>query len=217
MNRKWKELYNGGSDVWLWVAQDSLVCVFVEIIDLPAHYGRDATAQWCASVDSVDLGTTSLETLAGALRSCGWEDMADLSAPRRLIALAECLHSYGARSPLWSADAGEVAFDGYGNLIDPDGEMFDPDEDGPEFQNLKAQAFAEAETLLDKSYRDEQLDTRIVNRLGQTAREYADPDGFWDALRRIAANPEATDDQRVILATYRACDKTLDGTQIPDL
>jgi hypothetical protein len=199
-------LADGGSGTWLYVRSPApLVYVFIEIMDLPDAMGRDATARWSASVDVVDLTSTSPDTIASAIRSCGWEQDDD-TAPDPL-AIAEMCHQYGAKSPMWDDCAGPV---NARNYHDSPGEEHRP------FQTLRAAARREADRLCSEDYREEQLDTRVVNAIGQTAREYANGTaGLWDALRRIAADPNASAEQKLVLKMYGNAGMTLGGDAVP--
>lgn len=203
--RNWTVLADGGSGNYLYAREaTSGVYVFIEILDLPEYMGKEATVRWCASVDVVDIFATSPETIDSAMRSCGFDE-AEIE-PTPLI-LAEVLHSYGAKSPMWSGDAGRV---NEHNFYDH------PDERHRPFRDIRAEARREAEALLDADYRDEMLDTRIVNAIGQTAREFADgTPGLWSALRRIAADPDASPSQKLVLKMYGNAGQTLGGDVVP--
>lgn len=202
--RKWLVLQDG-SDQWLYVAKSGLTYVFVELTDLPAYCGSDAGVQWCAQVASVDLASADLDTQAQALQSCGADvdHLDDCSPEERLLCIAEAMFSYGAKSPLWSDGAGKPR----------DGAS----DDSRDFRSLRAAARRVAEDMLDDSTRDDVLDSRIVNAIGQTAREFAQgTSGLWDALRRIRdAGDQATPDQQLILKMYAKCEQTLGAGPVP--
>ena len=206
----WLELFDGGSDQWLWVVRDGLTYIFLEVIDLPAYCGRDATSRWCASVDTVDLATASPDTIATALQCCGYQEELDFRKEGDRLAIAEMLWSYGAKSPMWSDDAGKVTFDSYGNCEQDYG-------DGdPAFRSLRKRAREAAEELFDEDTREHQLDTKIVNAIGQTAREFANAtDGLWTALRRIKDDPQATSEQKLVLGMYQKAKTTLGAGPVP--
>ena len=202
--RKWLVLFDGGSDQWLYAAKSGGTYVFLEIIDLPAYCGGDAQSQWCAEVSSVDLDNTPTESMISAVRSCGSEDdPPDMSTEQGRLALAEMLFSYGAKSPLWGDDAG--------NPRDF------ASEDSKDFRALRASARRFAESMLDDSERDSVLDTRIVNAIGQTARQYAQgTEGLWDKLREIRdMGDNATPEQKIVLQMYGKCEQTLGAGPIP--
>ena len=207
--RHWNILADGGSGTYLYAREAAPgVWLFIEIHDLPDMMGRNATARWSASVDVVDVFATSPETLASAIQSCGWEGIYDIEGGPTPLMLAEVLHSYGAKSPMWSGEAGRV---NEHNFYDSPGEEHRP------FRDIRAEARREAEALLDAQYRDKVLDSRIVNKLGQTAREYADgTPGLWSALRRIASDPDASPSQKLVLKMYGAAGQTLGGDAVPD-
>ena len=53
-------------------------------------------------------------------------------------------------------------------------------EHSKDFKAIRAAARREAEAMLDDATRDNALDTRIVNKIGQTARQYASGTaGLW--------------------------------------
>ncbi len=205
--RHWITLADGGSSTWLYAREASpRVWIFIEIIDMVDACGRDATKRWYASVSVVDLNTTSPNTLASAIQSCGWfEDMEpDTITP---IMLAEVCHSYGAKSPMWDDSAGPVNEHNRHN---------NPGEEHRPFRTLRAAARREAESLLDTDTRDHLLDNKIVNQIGQTAREFANgTDGLWDVLRRIAADPNANASQRLVLKMYANAGQTLGAGPVP--
>lgn len=184
------------------------VFLMIAIMDLAEYMGRDAVggARWSADVSVVDLTSVSPDTLGSAIRSCGWFDNMEPEEVKPLM-LAECLHSYGAKSPVWDGESGVV---NERNRHDSPGEEHRP------FRDIRAAARREAERFMDSEYRDQVLDTRIVNRMGQTAREYANgADGMWSALRRIAADPNARPEQRLILRMYANAGQTLGCGPVP--
>lgn len=188
--RHWTVLRDGCSD-WLYARDAGRgVFIFIEVIDLPAHCGSDAgDIQWVASVDSVDLSSASQDTIAGALDFCGYDGTWELTP----IVLAEMMHSYGAKSPLWD----ESASNG--------------------FASLRKRARLFADSMLDNETRNEVLDTRIVNQLGQTAREFAGgTDSLWETLRRIKDNPDATQKQKLVLKMYQNVSRTLGAGPVPE-
>lgn len=256
-----KQWYDGGSDQWLWTGNPSpLVYVFAEIIDLPGYCGSDAKTQWSASVSIVDIVSSGLETVASALDSCGWLPK-DLETEEEegamLLALAaidepmlrsqvkretwdqiaDAMFGYGAKSPMWSKDSGDIERpcpsgcdlgdrfktkgfqprDEFGRFAtseecetcDGYGELFADDEDSESFIELKREALAEAAGLAGSGERESRLDGAPVNAIGQTAREFAQgAAGLYDALRR---QPEDS----IIRSMYHSCNRTLDGRSIP--
>lgn len=266
MKNRWTELADGGSDQWLWVARDGGTYIFVEIIDLPSYCGSDATSQWCASVSTVDLIGAHPQTIADAISSCGYEDEPEImdacirilvagtvdgfTTPggsrqklhQQALSIAEMMHSYGAKSPMWEGAAGTPEHDcetckGSGWVADPewaaredgiehDSECSacegygridtDNDEDGEAFQGLKREAMEQGKALLNTEHREEQLDSRIVNGLGQTAREYADGiESLWSTLRDIKSNLDATPEQKLVLKIYQGAGTTLGAGPVP--
>jgi len=218
--RYWLELYDGGSDQWLYVCRDGrfeegkgFTFFFIDITDMPAACGRDATYRWCASVDVVELLNASQSTIQSAMRSCGYEHKLHMMMESDRLALAEMLWQHGAKAPAWSDEGGKITFDDYGNVK----EFYN--ENCPEFRRLRKEAveFCE-ETLFDESNRNDFLMNRIVNKLGQSAREYANgTDGLWDSLRKIKEmGDEANPDQKLMLKIYANAETTLGAGPIPD-
>lgn len=209
-NKAFQQVYDGGFGQWLWVARATPTCyIFVEILDLVDCCGRDATAQWCADVSSVDLADVSRDDLLSAFRFCGWVDMDE--APDPIAAIAECLWQYGCKAPLWSREANPLPDDHAWS----DGFEYE-DEDGEGFRALLAEAMEAAEEMLDEDAREATLDSRIVNLLGQTAREYSrGTSGLWDTLRTIKDDPNATPEQQLILKSYSGTKRTLGAGPVP--
>jgi len=218
--RHWLEMQDGGSGTWLYAARDGsfeegrgFLFFFIEITDLPDACGRDAPARWDCSVSIVDLCSIPESEVESALRCCGApDDELDMTEDEDRLRLAEMLHSYGAKAPMWNESAGSVTFDSYGNCD----QCYD--EHDPSFRSLKKRArdFCETE-LFDDFRRIELLDSTIVNALGQTAREYArGSEGLWDRLREIKnGDPEATDAQKFVLRMYQKAEQTLGAGPVP--
>lgn len=203
----WLEIYDGGSDQWLWVCRDSLAYIFIEVVDWVAACGKDAEFWFNASVSVVDLLTISPKTVAGAMVSCGCSDELDFKVELDRLRMAEMCFSVGAKAPLWD-DYGGVGKDRFAN----------PDERHPAFRTLRANArrFAEQE-LFDDEKRNHLLDTKVVNKIGNTAREYMSGiEGTWDALRRIKeAGDSATPEQQLVLKMYQGAGQTLGAGPVP--
>jgi len=158
----WTVLQDGGSDTWRYVARDGLCYVFINIIDFPAAAGRSAGYYWHADVEIVDLAETNPKTMVDAFRSCGMDDPPDMTTENGRLQMADMLYDYGSKSPIWQGTAGEVT---------EDNEL---DENSKSFRSLRKEAREVAEKLLkDEEHRNNELDTRIVNKIGQTAREFA--------------------------------------------
>ena len=223
--RHWLELRDGGSDEWLYICQDAGDAehisgwrfFFIELIDMPAACGSDAQNRWACQVDIVDLLEASAETMADALRSCGIDNTCELPNQTTLqgrLELAEMMRDYGAKSPMWCESGGKIKFDAHGN---PDDGSYD--ENCPAFRRLRKEAreFVE-QNLFDHESCEHILDTKIVNKIGQTAREFAQGTaGLWSSLRRIKAQgDEATPEQKLILGMYAKCEHTLGAGPIPE-
>jgi hypothetical protein len=204
----WLELYDGGSDQWLWVCRDGLAYIFLEVQDWVAAVGKDAEFWFGATVSVVDLLTISPKTVAGALQSCGCHDDLDFKVELDRLRIAEMCHSVGVKAPLW---------DEYGGLVKD--RFANPGEGHPAFRRLRSDArkFAEQE-LFDDEKRNHLLDTKVFNALGETVREHMNgTDGMWNALRRIKdAGESAPPEQQLILKMYRAAGTTLGAGPVPE-
>jgi hypothetical protein len=206
----WLESEDGGSERWVYVCRQGLAYIFIVIDDLPAAMGRDATSLFGAQVSVVDLATIGPETIASALRSCGYEEELDFKSEKDRFIIADMCRSYGAHAPLWNEDGGRVNIENkYGSY----------DEKHPAFRKLRSDArkFAE-ENLFHDEARNELLDTKIVNKIGETAREYMNGnEGHWAALRRIKDQGEnATPEQKIILKMYQNVGQTLGAGPVPE-
>lgn len=207
----WLEIYDGGSGQWLWVCRDGLAYIFLEVIDLVEYCGRDATVHWVAEVSVVDLMTATPKTLAEALQSWGSFDIEDFkfTEEQGRLNIACCLREYGAKAPLWNKSA---------RLLKEGDRAWGYDEMDPEFRKLRADArrFAEEE-LFDEESRNHILDTRVVNKLGQTGRSYMrGTEGLWEHLRMIKdKGEEATPEQRLVLSMYQNAGQTLGAGRVP--
>jgi len=169
------------------------VFVFLKVIDLRDHMceselGDMETGPFCASVNLVEVNRANAETRRQAMESCGWEDM-----PTTNQAIAEVLNDYGAHSPVWNEDF----------------KRFD-------MARAAARRYTE-DALLDDETRENLLETKVVNALGQSAREYAGgSEGLWDSLRRIASQgEEASTDQKLMLKMYAKAGQTLGCGPVP--
>jgi len=212
----WETLEDGGSNRWVYAREVAeMVWIFLRLDDMVDACGRDATYYFHCDVGIVDLhAAIGHGTVERALECCDAQSwMPDVPKDKQALATAQCLFDYGAWSPLWQDGSPEIDKD-----ADEDWNYNVPDEDDPEFTDLleAGRQWAE-ENLLDEDDRDHWLDTKIVNGIGQTAREFAGGmDTMWQTLRRIKNDPNATPAQKLILKMYGACEHTLDGTPIPD-
>lgn len=144
---------------------------------------NDGHPKYAADLSEVDIASGQLES---AIRSCGAEDMDDISP----MAMCEMLHSYGAVAPLWKS-AGN---DGWALVRD----------------GKRESKMLESDTAAYSA----RMDATPVNGIGQTAREYASGiSGLESALRR---GESAGDRNCGIVAKmYRACDgNTLGGDRV---
>lgn len=204
----WLELYDGGSDTWLWVCRDSLAYIFIEVVDWVAAAGKDAGFWFNATVSVVDLLSIPLDAVGQAMQSCGCTDDLDFKVELDRLRIAEMCHSVGTKAPLWD-DYGGVVKDIYDN----------PGEGHPAFRTLRANArrFAEQELFNDEK-RNLLLDTKIVNKIGETARETMQGvEGMWAAMRRIKeAGANATPEQQIVLKMYQGAEHTLGAGPVPE-
>lgn len=204
---EWKTLQDGGSYTWLYSKEIDGAWLFIEITDMVDACGRDAQYLYYAELSAVLPDEVGIEDTTRALQSVGFEGLGiDLDLTPAI--LAEVLHEYGCKAPLWSAEAVPLPEDV--DAVD----WPEPDEDSDEFKSLLSDALREAEAAATDL--ETRLDSGTVNKIGQTPREFmSGTEGLWDALRRIQNDPEATAEQKIILKMYGACESTLSGSTIP--
>ena len=187
----WDIIYDGGSGTWLYRRDlGSGVYAFIELLDMPDACGSDATEAWVCEVSLVDITHASIDTMSSA---CDCVGMVDPSFSDLGIALFE----YGAKATLYSDSGGPVT------------DSYDHGENSVHFRRLRKEAreFVESE-LLDETNRECLLDSTIVNKIGQSAREYMQGD-LWGALRRLPEN-------HLMRKLYRRATHTLCGEPIPE-
>ncbi len=203
----WLELYDGGSDQWLWVCRDSLAYIFIEVLDMVGYCGKEATSLFDASVSVVDLLTVPPSAVASAFQSCGCEEELDFKVELDRLRIAEMLFSVGTKAPMWN-DCGGAVKDQFAR----------PDEKHPAFRILRSNArkYAE-ENLFNDEERNKLLDTKVVNQIGETAREYMHgTEGMWAAVRRIKeADEAASPKQKLVLRAYQSAGQTLGAGPVP--
>lgn len=210
----WEVFEDGGSGRWLYARSVGPLCwVFIGVDDMVECCGRDADAYFSAQVAVVDVLNASPETVGSALRGCGAESwLSDLPKDRRLQATAQCMFDYGAKAPCWEGSSPDINKE---KNKDWQGDV--PSDSSPTFMRLRAAArrFAE-ENLLEEEKRNELLDTRIVNKLGQTARQFAGGmEALWGTLRRIKEDPDASEEQKLVLRMYQGAGHTLGAGPVP--
>jgi len=213
--KDWTTLEDGGSGRWVYAREVApMTWVFLRIDDMVDSCGGEATYYFHCDVGVVDLrqGTES-GSLTEAMKSCDADSwMHDLPEENRPLAMAQCLFDHGAWSPLWQEGSPEIDKE-----ADEDWKFNVPDEDDPVFSDLleAGRKWAE-ENLLDEGSRDHLLDTKIVNKIGQTAREFAGgTNSLWDTLRRIKDDPNATKEQKLLLKMYQNAKQTLGAGPVP--
>lgn len=214
--KDWTTLEDGGSGRWIYAREVAeLVWVFLRIDSMVDACGGDATYYFHCDVGVVDLKQgAECGTLTSALEYCdaySWID--DVPERAKPLAMAQCLFDHGSWSPLWQDGSPEIDKDDDGDW------KFDiPDEDDPQFTDLlKAGREWAEENLLEEARREHLLDTKIVNKLGQTAREFAGGiESTWDILRKIRDAPLlATKEQRLVLKMYQNAGQTLGYGPVP--
>jgi len=206
----WLTLEDGGSGSWTYVCREGLTYIFIKIMDMVDACGKDIIGDDSihATVSTVDLFNASPENIGDALRCIGYEDELNMLEERDRLIVAQAMMEYGNHSPLEQFSGRPVTeknlWDGF-------------NEDNPYFRKVRAEARRFAETLFDEETRNELLDTKVVNAIGQTAREFAGGIGsLWNSLRKIRDNPEATDEQKLLLGLYQKAERTLGGQKIPE-
>lgn len=174
MAKQWIDI---GSDVnWIdyggrWARKVGAGRYYVVSFENCREWGDGATG-YHVELNEVDVGTASAETIASAcsfvgLPIAGSADYDPHGEPISLLQLAEALHSYGAKAPLWS-------------------------ESGTNAHALLRAAKHEARTLASDAAEYEARMSRPVNKIGSTAREYQAGDTSSAILRGLeAGNPEA--------------------------
>jgi hypothetical protein len=213
--KNWEELEDGGSGRWLYVRRVGPLCwVFIGIDDMVDCCGRDTDFYFSAQVSVVDVLNTPQETVNSALSSCGAESwLHDLPKDQRFLAAAQCMFDYGAKAPCWEGSSPTI-----NKEKNKDWQWSVPSDSSPTFTRLRAAArrFAE-ENLLDEEKRNELLDTRVVNKLGQTARQFAGgTESLWGTLRRIKEDPNASEEQKLVLRLYQGAGQTLGAGPVPE-
>jgi hypothetical protein len=209
----WLTHHEGGSGTWLYSR-----CLdhgrhgrylFIRIMDLVDAMGVAEAPSWFdGRLSLVDLIEASPEDLLRAADSCGLD--LSLEYLRRNhasvhLSLAEACHDYGLLAPLASDDTGPL-----GRKADC---WSSPDESWPRFVHMRARLRRQAEAF---EAGDESALDRVVNQLGQTAREYARGiEGTWEALRRIKSDPNATDQQKLVIRMYGDAETMLGAGPIP--
>lgn len=233
------------SEDYAWVEQpptEQTSYLFVKIIDMVNACGNDTLGQpsmvgevWLVSPS--DHGHAQMDRV---FRSCGWRecvqtiqdwldenqvDACDGDDPEIIIdrpdflakppkydigqMFAEMLESYGCKANLHSSVSDDTVTEKnfYNGL----------NEEGRPFKALLRELLVTAnEYAADAAKLNDTLDTKIVNRLGQTARQAASGDvqGYLVTLKNSIPMSELTPAQRIIMKMYGVSTHTLDGTPI---
>jgi hypothetical protein len=158
---------------------------FIEFINMDEACGRDNEGQpkYNVSLRLVDLNTATPGNIKSALNSCGWDGMDQTNDEM----LAECLDSYGAHAPL---------------------EQYS----GNNARARMRQAYQAANALLDPSQLEEALQ-KPVNKLGSTAREFAQGD-FTSAMQRGCES--GSPDARIMAKMHGIPQSAIDDTRPAD-
>jgi hypothetical protein len=153
----------------------------IEWTNMDDACGRDNEGhpKYVVELSEVDLDSAPIEE---AKRSCGWE-----GAPDTDEALAEMVHGYGAKAPLYSGEGNGLA-------------------------KLVAEAKRESRALASDPDAYEERMSRPVNALGSTAREFQASD-FQSAMVRgvFAGDPKAR-----VMAKMHGADQTVIDDVRPD-
>ncbi len=162
----------------------------IEVINWNEHE-NDPEWTYHVELSEVDLDATSDKQLDDALRSCyGEADALSVEGdPNAAQIKVEALHGYGSRAPLW-------------------------DRSGNNINKLMKEARAESARLDDPAAHEEAMN-RPVNKLGSTAREYAQGD-IYSAMTRGVSKGEAS--AKLMAKIHGASDDDIaavEGTPIP--
>lgn len=198
--------------------------LFVEIIDMVDACGRDMLDQLslCGEVFSVDplsynkaAAVEAFESAYGNVLDLDdmFDDEEDESKDGSDVGffLAEIHASYGHKAPLYSSSGGITVTEK--NLHDRS-----IDKGHPKFNALLRELLLEANRYAEDSAELERtLDTKIVNKLGQTARSFADgTEAHFAHLEELKyGGAPLTPEQELVLKMTGACAHTLGGTPIP--
>lgn len=208
--------------------------LFIEIQDMVDACGRDMLGQLnlAGEVYLVEPSRYSARDLKSAFESCGGDGIKDLieefvdseytgvsskipggpaSVPDIGLLYADFLRSYGKKARLHSTSGGRIVTEK--NLHDG------VDEGSKGFSQLLRELLTEAnQYATDNVKLETTLDTRVVNKLGETARQCAGGiDSHWDTLRSIQAKGDkATREQKLYLKmTMNSSGQTLGGDIVP--
>lgn len=208
------------------------VYLFIEIQDMVDACGRDMLGQLDLSgeVYLVEPGRYGARDLYRVYQSCGWDGIKDMveefvetsnessneaqpnrgAIPDIGLLYADLLRNYEHKSPLHSASGGRIVTEK--NLHDG------VDESSKGFSSLLRELLVEAnQYIADNTVLQATLDTKVVNKMGQTSREFAGGiDSTWDTLRRIQdMGDNATPAQKLVLKMYKNAGQTLGGDKVP--
>lgn len=206
--------------------------LFIEIIDMVDACGRDMLEQLDLSgeVYLVEPERYGARDLNSAFQSCGWDGIKDIveefvdsddddetpsetkpncaAVPDIGLLYADFLRSYGNKSPLHSASGGRIV---------TEKNLHDGVDERRVYALLRKLLVEANQYIADNTALQATLDTKVVNKMGQTSREFAGGiDSTWDTLRRIQSmGDNATPAQKIVLKMYKNAGQTLCGDKVP--
>lgn len=171
----WKTLEDGGSGQWRYVHQiNKDVFIFITMLDMVDACGNEAEYWLHGEIDIVDLSDMPEKQIESALKCCGIEEEEDKNNP---LVIAICCLDYGAKAPMYQKCSEEI------DKSDSDWKWEDcPDEDSDEFQEILTELKEYAgDYLADDDVRNELMEETVVNKIGQSAKEYMTGKSWlWD-------------------------------------
>lgn len=207
--KDWLVLEDGGSGTWLYAVSSGMTYVFIKIDDMIDACGYKEAKQmeglFCGSVRIVDLLIVNNETIASSLQSVGLDKAIDITKTEDRLEIAMACLTYGACANVWEELRGKVTETYRHN---------GPDEKHPAFRSLRSDARKEAIKYFNEEVRNDHLNNTVGNAIGSTLSEMMNAD-FYSALRRVKNDPNATDNQKLVLKMYQNSDRTLDGKEVP--
>ena len=130
----------------------------IELINMWNATGEEDQDKYVVELREIDLSHLSEKQIKESVESCGWINEENINT----LMVIESIHSYGYGAPMgnWS---------------------------GNNYSKLLKLARDESNQLSDDDYHENQMN-RPVNKLGSTAREYAQGDTISAMIRGIANN-----------------------------
>lgn len=151
---------------------------WIEWTDMDDACGRDNEGhpRYVVELTLVDLNTIGPQDIKNALDSCGWEGMTGNPAM-----IAECVHSYGNRAPLW-------------------------DDSSNNLSKLMTAARQKSRALDDDPDLMDECMNRPVNAIGSTATEFMKGDFQSAMIRGVMADRT---DAKIMAKMYGASDEDI--------